>query len=89
MRIKPVGRALGRVYTDRRTLPEEHVEAFKNVGRLVSWKEYWPSVDPVSSSEWTGIIVGYAETYHGTYHVYRSDGKLDLIQRNRVSFFTA
>ena len=51
MKVKPVERMFGKVYDQRRTTPEEHIEAFKNVGRLVSWKEHWPSVDPVSFSD--------------------------------------
>jgi len=89
VKVKPVERMFGKVYDQRRTTPEEHIEAFKNVGRLVSWKEHWPSVDPVSSHEWTGVVVSYAETHDGMYQVYRSDGQLRLIHRHRISFFTA
>ena len=89
MKVKPVSRTLSKTYTPRRSTPEEHVESHKNVGRLAEWKEYWPSVDPVATHKWTGIVVGYVDTYHGTYSIYRDDGQLEMVARHRVSFFTA
>lgn len=89
MKVKPVTKVLPKLYTPKRKTPEEHTEAHKDVGKLAKWKEFWPSIDPVTAHEWTGIIIGYVDTYHGTYHIYRNDGELEMVAGHRVSFFTA
>jgi len=89
MRVKPVNPITGLFNRCSQRTPEEHAEAHKNVGRLVKWSDRWPSGISVAIDKYTGIIVRYTETYHGTYHVYRDDGQLEPIAYHRVSFFTA